>query len=102
MLIQRRPSCSTISTRGSAGPGAASTTPRARVARRKRGRGKLGIGSEWVVQHGNQGLLTGDSTQGPSLLTWTFVRGCPALRSGTKPLTRTVPQTTRRQDVYSY
>src|SRR3954447_20696668 len=56
MLIQRRPSTSTISTRGSAGDGATSTTPRARVVRRRRGLGRLGIGSEWVVQHWNQGL----------------------------------------------
>src|SRR3954465_1748473 len=51
MLIQRRSSSSTISTRGSAGPWG-STTPRARAARRKRGLGRLGIGSKWVVQHG--------------------------------------------------
>src|SRR3954465_1497705 len=63
MLIQRRSSSSTISTRGSAGPWG-STTPRARVARRKRGLGRLGIGSEWVVQHRNQGLFKDQSAQG--------------------------------------
>src|SRR3954451_351270 len=55
MLIQRRSSTSTISTRGSVGTSAASTTPRARAARRRRGLGRLGIGSEWVVEHRNHG-----------------------------------------------
>src|SRR3954451_1088238 len=59
MLIQRRSSTSTISTRGSVGTSAASTTPRARAARRRRGLGRLGIGSEWVVEHRNHGDVQG-------------------------------------------
>src|SRR3954468_23567105 len=103
MLIQRRPSCSTISTRGSAGPGAASTTPRARVARRKRGLGRLGIGSEWVVQHWNHLSLKHHSTQAPCgisapgpalpiLFRWTYVRGSFRMTEGTSRTTRRFPK----------
>src|SRR5437763_2292490 len=47
MLIQRRSSCSTISTLGSAG-GAETGAP-GRPERRSRGRGRFGIASERVV-----------------------------------------------------
>src|SRR5690349_3979765 len=50
MLIQRRPSCSTISTCGSGGAAVAGA-PLERVERRRRGRGRLGIASEGVVLH---------------------------------------------------
>src|SRR5215210_8417155 len=50
MLIQRRPPHSTDSTWGSALAGRAEST-RARAERLRRGFGRLGIGSEGVVQH---------------------------------------------------
>src|SRR3954470_23710010 len=102
MLIQRRSSSSTISTRGSGGPGV-STTPRARVARRKRGLGRLGIGSEWVVQHWNHLSLKHHSTQAPCgisapgsalpiLFRWTYVRGSFRMTEGTSRTTRRFPK----------
>src|ERR671924_2409038 len=51
MLIQRRPSCSTTSTFGSVGATARAASTRARAERLRRGFGRLGIGSERVVQH---------------------------------------------------
>src|SRR4051812_7204617 len=103
MLIQRRPSCSTISTRGSAGPGAASATPRPRAARRKRGLGSLGLGSERVVQHWNHLSLKHHSTQAPCgisalgsplpiLFRWTYVRGSFRMTEGTSRTTRRFPK----------
>src|SRR5205085_4849982 len=49
MLIQRRASCSTTSTAGVSGSGVATTSPRVRAERPKRGLGKLGTGTEGVV-----------------------------------------------------
>src|SRR3954452_13041291 len=52
MLIQRRPSCSTTSTFGSAAAGAECPSPRVREARRSRGFGRFGMAtSERVVDH---------------------------------------------------
>src|SRR5262245_40339215 len=54
MLIQRRPPCSTTSTRGSWGAcWSALPSARARAERRSLGLGRLGIASKRVVQRGH-------------------------------------------------
>src|SRR2546425_7977680 len=67
MLIQRRSSCSTISTWGSVG--AVTTGALERGERRRRGRGILGIASEGVVLHSRRHLFQSTSGAGHLAIT---------------------------------
>src|SRR3954466_9142826 len=78
MLIHRRPSASTISTRGASGSGAATMLcPRTRAERPNRGVGRLGIGTQRVVRvDGHVGRHGSKDTPRPGENTQAGVHGC--------------------------
>src|SRR3954469_238404 len=89
MLIQRRSPQATSSIRGSVASRRVEST-RARAERLRRGFGRLGIGSEGVVQH----VHVRDSTRGPCYPPpFTYCR-CIERGGGTWP--DEAPATTRR------
>src|SRR3954454_9635185 len=77
MLIHRRPSASTISTRGASGSAATMACPRTRAERPNRGLGRLGIGTERVVRvDGHFRRHAPNDTPRPGENTQAGVHGC--------------------------
>src|SRR3954463_6534664 len=73
MLIQRRPSCSTTSTFGSAAAGVGCPSTRVREARLSRGFGRFGMAtSERVVDHRRH--MTDSTTTSEALAAYTGAR----------------------------